>query len=139
MFELHDFRRQKLPNTSKTRKYRRMLFQGVLVALPMLVNEITDIIISKFNIPWRNWIIMINWNWYISTSPFAYLVFNSKLRGDIFRKENHSLKFLLGQQVAQAIALNAAILPPKEHFATPAKNQIQPQPVDKNLNFTTHA
>lgn len=127
-----------MQNASQAKKHRRMLYQGMLVALPMIVNEISHIVVGKLNIPWGKWLVLFSWTWYLSTSPFVYLAFNSKLRYDVLHRGSHFLQNLLGKQAIQAISFNAAIIRANGHSPSATGNRIYPERSNKPPENTPH-
>lgn len=116
-------------------KHRRMLYQGILIALPMIMQEITYLFDTKFDFALGGWLFMFSWNWFISCSPFVYLAFNTQLRRDVKKMFRPLLK-LFGKQVTDATSFSSAVI--QQRYLLVPPNKVHPGQVRISTEVTTH-
>ena len=90
--------RRNTMSEAHAKKHRRMLYQAVLIALPVALNEVAYAMSTYVDIPGAYWVFLIGWNWVISGNAFVYLAFNTKLRQDALKIFPKSVQHLLGIQ-----------------------------------------
>lgn len=62
-----------------------MLYQGMLIGLPLIGEQIGYVTATNFETTWGSWLFYISYYWYVGCDPFVYLALNKHLREDVLK------------------------------------------------------